>query len=151
MSLDRRHEPAEGVPVERHDVGQDRLGDLLDRRHQPAGEAAIVGVERGQAEAAVAHDHGRASVPTGRRGRLVPVQLALEVGVAVDEAGRHDEAAGVDDLSGRLVDGVVDDSDPAADDPDVSQSSRSASAVDDRATTDQQIEPHCRGLPPRSQ
>ena len=51
---------------------------------------------RRDGEAAVAHDDGGDAVPRRRARRRVPEELAVVVRVEVDEARRHDEAAGVE-------------------------------------------------------
>ena len=54
------------------------------------------GAGRGDAEPAVAGDHGRHAVPRRRGGVGVPEQLRVVVGVGVDEPGRQHQAVEVD-------------------------------------------------------
>ena len=65
--------------------------------------ATSSGSARREREAAVAGEQRGDAVPRrGRRGR-VPVQLRVVVRVDVDEAGRDEQAVGVDDLARRVV------------------------------------------------
>ena len=84
---------SQGTPVcealERH---------ALDAREHAHQVVARPGRERRDREAAVAADHGRDAVERARRERRVPEGLRVVVGVDVDEAGRDDEARGVDRL-----------------------------------------------------
>ena len=73
-----------------------------------------------EADAAVAHDHGGDAVPDRRREQRVPGDLAVVVGVHVDEAGRDREAGGVELLAPGLVDGA-DRGDAAVVDGDVGE------------------------------
>ena len=59
---------------------------------------------RGEADAAVAHRDRRDAVDRRRRDDRVPGDLAVEVGVDVDEPGRDQEAVGVDLPGAPLVD-----------------------------------------------
>ena len=53
---------------------------------------------RGEPEAAVADHHPGHAVPARDGAARIPEELAVVVGVQVDEAGRDDAAAGIDDL-----------------------------------------------------
>ena len=62
-----------------------------------------------------------------RRGVGIPEQLGVVVGVGVDEAGRDDEAGGVDDVGvgpDAVVVDVADDGDAAVDDAEVGNPDR---------------------------
>ena len=63
---------------------------------RPMSHSCAVGRARGEADAAVAHHDGGDAVPARRRQQRVPRDLAVVVGVDVDEAGRHEGAVGVD-------------------------------------------------------
>ena len=71
-------------------------GDILHRFQRAHQQVLIVGMAGGEREAAVAHDHGGHAVVGGRCAVGVPGNLSVEVGVSVDEAGRDDQAVGVD-------------------------------------------------------
>ena len=65
-----------------------------------------VGAHRREPDAAVAeHDGGDAVGGRGLEG-VVPGDLAVVVGVQVEEAGGDDGAVGVDDLACRVADGA---------------------------------------------
>ena len=64
----------------------------LDLGEQPPVVVGVAGVQRGEAEAAVAADHGRDAVHVRRRRERIPEQLGVVVGVEVDEARADDEA-----------------------------------------------------------
>ena len=80
-------------------VGQRGAGDVLDAFHQPDEPVVLVGLHRREADAAVAHHDGGHAVPARRREHRVPGDLAVEVRVHVDEAGRDEHAVGVDRLA----------------------------------------------------
>ncbi len=72
--------------------------DLGEHRHE-VGRRRLV--EGSDAEPAVAREH-RGHAVQGRRTQVgIPERLCVEVGVHVDEAGRHDATIGVDDSPGR--------------------------------------------------
>ena len=86
----------EGLPVPADALGQRGAGDVLDALHQADQPLVAVRVHRREADAAVAHDHGGDAVPARRREQRVPGDLAVEVGVDVDEAGGDQQAVGVE-------------------------------------------------------
>ncbi len=114
-------------------------GHALDLGQQLAEVGRVGGVDRGQAEAAVAADDGGDAVASGRRGPAVPHELGVVVGVEVDEPGAGHQAGGVDRLEGGLVD-LADGDDAAVADPDGADRGRGAGAVDDGRRGDQEIE-----------
>ena len=61
--------------------------------------------------------------------------------VQVDEARRHDQAAGIDHLVGIVGAELADPGDHAVLDADVAAEARQAAAVDDHAATDDAVEP----------
>ena len=79
-------------------------GDVLDGLERAHQDVLIRGVAGREGEAAVAHDHGGHAVIGGRGAVGVPGDLGVEVGVAVDEAGRDDQAVGVDLLAAAVGD-----------------------------------------------
>ena len=70
----------------------DSIGDGLGADHGQHRALAEVGLDRGEAEAAVAQHHRGDAVPAGDRAVRVPADLGVVVGVQVDEAGRDDQA-----------------------------------------------------------
>src|SRR3546814_11682905 len=71
-------------------------GDVLDALHQ-RDQALVVGrAHRREADAAVAGHHGGDPVPGRRVEAVVPGGLAVVVHVDVDEAGRDEQAIGVE-------------------------------------------------------
>ena len=82
-----------------------------------------------------------------RAGRGIPEELGVVVGVQVDETRGHHEPIGVDDLSGRLIDGA-EGHHPSAADSHVGLSWRGAGPVDQRAPSDHQIQ-HSNPTPDR--
>ncbi len=123
---------------------QRRAGNVLDAFHQSDEPVVPVGLHGREADAAVAHHHGRHPVPAGGREQRVPGDLAVEVGVHVDESGRHQRAVGVDLLVRELVDATDLGDDPVGD-RDVGGARGLTRAVDDRSALDQQIV-HVTGL-----
>ena len=129
----------EGRPVPRHAVLQGGEGHALDLGHHLADVVRVLGIDGSQGEPAVAPDDGRHAVHVGGGGQGVPEQLRVVMGVRVDDAGDHGEAAGVELGGPRLVD-LPDGDDPAVANPDVGQASGLPAAVDDRAGSDDVVE-----------
>jgi hypothetical protein len=93
---------------------------------------------RDDAETAVSHHRrGHAERRRRRQGR-VPGDLGVIVGVYVDDAGYHGEAARVDHLGG-LAAHLADRGDPRITDRNVGAVRVAPEPVDNRGTTDQQI------------
>ena len=93
-----------------------------------------VGAHRREPDAAVAHDHGGHAVPARRREQRVPGGLAVVVRVQVDEAGREQQAVGVDGAVRRAVGecaGLGDLGAHAGVDGDVGRTRRYAVTVDE--------------------
>ena len=128
----------ERLPAPLHAFGQGRAGDVLDALHQTDQPVAPIRSGRRKADAAIAEDHSRDAVPEGRREQRVPGNLAVEVGVDVDEAGRDQEAVGVDFFAAEVVD-FTDRGDDAVVNRDVGLPGRRAGAVDDESVADYEI------------
>src|SRR5262245_66688201 len=118
------------------DAGQHRFrGNVLDRGEAAREPLALLWPARRQREAAVAHDYGGDAMPAGAAPDGVPRHLRVHVRVAVDEAGRDDEAVGVDDpLRHRRH--VSDLDDAALPDTDVAPVAWRTRAVHDRSIAD---------------
>ena len=131
----------ERLPAPAHALGERGAGDVLDALHERDEPLALVGVHGREADAAVAHDDRRDAVPRRRREVRVPGDLAVVVAVDVDEAGRDDEAVGVERLRCRRSQraGLAHAGDAAAGDGDVTGEGLAAAAVDDRPVRDQQV------------
>ena len=140
----------EGLPLPPgHPNAERGAGDVLHALHEVDQRGVVVGAHRGEADAAVAHHEGRD--PVRRRGLecVVPGRLAVVVGVDVDEAGRHERAVGVEDLTGRLVDRADLDHE-AVSHGDVGGVRRRAGPVHDRPTLDEDVQHRASRLPRRS-
>jgi hypothetical protein len=87
---------AEAFPLPAQAFVQRRAGDVFHTLHQLHQPLAVVGMHRGEADAAVAHHRGGHAMPAAGLHAGVPAGLAVVVGVDVDEAGCHQLAAGVD-------------------------------------------------------
>ena len=86
-----------GLPRPR-DREPERLGgDVLDEREQFDDGVAVGGAQRRQAETAVRHDQRGAPVRGHRVAVGIPPHRGVEVGVRLDQPGRHVGAPGVDD------------------------------------------------------
>src|SRR5205807_8432751 len=80
-------------------------------------------------------------VPARAGAQRVPEDLRIHVRVAVDEAGRHDPAIGVDDLARRFAD-ATDGRDAPVTNGDVGSVAGKSGSVDHRAVLDQQVIRH---------
>ena len=130
---------AEGGPAPRHAVLQGGQRHALDLGHHPADVVGVLGVDRGEGEAAVAADDGGHTVHVGRGGRRVPEELGVVVRVGVDDAGHDDSPLASNSVAAGLVD-LADGHDPAVADADVGQAAGLTGPVDDRAGSDDVVE-----------
>ena len=108
--------------------------------HQVQRRRRRVGHQRRQADAAVAGDHRRHALHQLGVCRRVLQQQRVVVRVGVDEAGRDDQAAGVDVAAGGLACQRAHGGDGVAADGHVGRPARGAAAVDDGAALDQEVE-----------
>ena len=129
----------ERLPTPLDAVGERGAGDVLDAFHEPDQPFVLVRLHRGEPHAAVAHDDGRDPVPARRGEHRIPGDLAVEVGVDVDEAGSDDHPAGVDRLPGAGVLEVTDLGDPVTVDRHIGSPRLRSGAVDERSPTDHQV------------
>ena len=143
--VDGVHVIGKRLPVPCETFMQRRAGNVLDAFHQ-AHEAIAVGFfHRREADAAIAHDHRGDAVIHGRFQFLVPGNLAVIMGVQVDEAGRHDGPCGVDHLF--CVFGAGPDfGDASVFHADIGANGLAAVAVINKAAGDFEIESHARFL-----
>ena len=95
---------------------------------------------RRRAEAALADDLGGHALADLAVGAAVHQQRGVAVGVHVDEAWRHGEAARVDRLRGAGAAQVADGFDALAAHADIAGEGRCAAAVDELAASDQDVE-----------
>ncbi len=143
QALDGREIFREGLPGP-VDAGGHRLGrDVLDRRQAARIPVAVLGLAGRQREAAIAHHHRGDAVPARAAAQRIPRHLRVHVGVAVDEARRHDQAVGIDRARRGRRD-AADLDDAAVLDADIGGEARLARAVDDGAAADEEIEGHHR-------
>ena len=131
----------ERLPAPGDAVVERGAGDVLDALHELHEPVLGAGADRREPDAAVAHDDGGHAVPTRWRDVLVPTDLAVVVGVDVDEAGGEQVALGVDDAPclGRRGAGGRDVRDLPVVDRHVAALRRGAGAVDDGCVADDQI------------
>ena len=88
----------------------------------------VLGLDRGQGEAAVAADDGGHPVQVGRRGGGIPKELGVVVGVGVDDSRSHHQTGGIE-LGGGLFGDLADGHDLSVTDADVGAATRSSGAV----------------------
>ena len=77
-------------------------------------------------------------MPEGRREQRITGDLAIEVGVDIDEAGSDQQAVGVDFLAPEVVD-FADGGDNAVVNGDIGLAGRRAGTVDDESVADDKI------------
>ena len=87
---------AEAGPVPGEAVLERHQRHPLDLGHHPADVVVVLGLDRGQGEAAVAPDDRGHPVQVGGGGGRVPEQLGVVVGVGVDDAGGDHQALGIE-------------------------------------------------------
>jgi hypothetical protein len=85
-------------------LGQRGAGDVLDALHDLDEPLLATRLHRREPDAAVAEERGGHAVPARRREVRVPPRLAVEVPVHVDEAGRGEQAVGVEGATRRAID-----------------------------------------------
>jgi hypothetical protein len=126
------------LPTPVDTFGQRGAGDVFDALHELDQKRLLSRAHRGEADAAVAHDHRGDPVPAGRRQVGIPGGLAVVVGVHVDPAWRHQLVPGVD-LAPAAAGHLADGDDAAVVYGDVTGEARTAGAVDDGAVANDQI------------
>ena len=145
LALDRVEVLGERLPLPLDARRQRGTGNVFDAFHQSDEPLVAVGVHRREPDAAVAHHDRGHAVPARGREHRVPGDLAVEVRVHVDEAGRHERAVGIDRLARELVD-ATDLGDDTVGDRDVGGTPGRAGSVDDRSTLDHEIVHQCSSL-----
>src|SRR2546422_444110 len=136
--LERTQVAREVLPRPRDARAQRLDGHALDEEEE-LHERLAVGLAAGRdREAAVAHDDGRDAVP--RRGaRLrVPEELAVVVGMDVDEAGGEGEARAVD-LAGAALGDAPDGRYAVAGDGEVAACGLAAAAITEERPPDDEV------------
>lgn len=128
----------EALPVPGQTLDHHRVGNILDSLHQVNQPVSVLGLAGGEAHAAISHHDRGHPVPGGGLHPVVPCRLTVIMGMNVDEAGRHDQAAGVDPLPG-LAGYLSDLHDLAVSDANVGHETIRAGAIHDRSATDDQI------------
>ncbi len=88
------------LPAPRDALGERGAGNVLDTLHQADQPVLFPRPHRREADAAVACDDRGHAVPARRLQQAVPADLAVVVGVDVDESGRDDLPRRVDRLGG---------------------------------------------------
>ena len=133
------------LPAPGDALGERGPGDVLDTLHQLDEPLLAARLHGGETDAAVAADDRRHTVHAGRLQQAVPADLAVVVGVDVDEARGDDAAGGIDRLrrlplqSGAVAVATTNLDDPAVLDPDVGPERLVPGAVDDGAAGDRQV------------
>ncbi len=128
----------ERLPLERDPLAQRSTRDVLDALHDADQEIVPVGLHGGKPHPTVAHHHRCHPVPRRRRDLRVPDNLAVVVGVDVDEPGRDQLARRVD-LLATGVGNLTHCRDAAIVDRHVGSAGRCARAIDHGAVTNHQI------------
>ena len=132
----------EGLPAPL-DAGQHgRAADILGALEVAEHEIGLALAARREREAAISHHHAGNALEAGAGADRIPEDLGVHVGMAVDEARRHDMARGVDRLArGGAID-AADLDDPAIAHTHVAAITRQSGSVDDHAVLDDEVECH---------
>ena len=128
----------EGLPPPRETFGQGRAGDVLHAFHGADQPFVPIGPSRGKTDPTVAHGDRGHPVPGGGRQIRIPGGLTVKVGVNVHEPRRHEQAVGVDLVSG-LVGAPADFDDAPVGHANVGRPWGATGAVHDRSSPDHQI------------
>ena len=128
----------EAFPVPRQPLGERRPGNILDAFEQLDQPIVLVGAGGGETNAAIAHRRRGDAVDRGGGEDVIPGDLAVVMGVDVDEARRDGAAIGVERLA-RGAGDVSDRDDLVVLDRDIAAEARGAGAVDDGAVGDEQV------------
>lgn len=139
-AIDAVEEFGKGDPVPRQPGLHRRIGNRFHARHGQHRALAILGMHRGEAEAAVADYNRSDPVPTGNRTVGIPEQLGVIVGVKVDKSGRDNRAGCVDDALGSVARKPPDLGDLAVLDPDIGAEPRHPGPVDYQSIPDDRID-----------
>ena len=124
------------VDARLHDVVRNGL-DVHQVLHE---DLARLGLHGRHADAAVPHDHGGDAVPRRAGQQRIPGDLGVVVRVGIDEAGRQDEAVGVEHALRRLAVGPAEIPDDAVLDPEGPHEARRARPVADPRVLDQEVQ-----------
>ena len=128
----------EAFPGEIQPFMQSGGGDVFHPLHQLDELVVIAGADRGEADAAIAHDGGGDAMQRGGGEVGVPDRLAVVMSVDIDVAGGDEVAGGVDLLRAGAVD-LADGGDAAIGDGEVAGIAGRTGAVDDAAVADDEI------------
>ena len=88
-----------GLPFPGDAFGERRARDILDAFHDVDQAVAKMWLDRGKADAAIAHHDRCHSVPAGWRQIRIPADLPIEMGVDIDPARRHQITGRIDFLA----------------------------------------------------
>jgi len=136
-------------PLPRQPFVERRARDVLDSFHQLDQPLPVLWQDRREADAAVAHHHGRDPVPARRSELGVPRRLTVVVGVDVDESRGDEVTVGVD-LACAAAIGLPDCRDHAAGHRDIADELIGTCPVDDGAVPDDELVfGHDAPFPPR--
>jgi hypothetical protein len=87
-------------PAPGNALGERGPGDVFDAFHQADQPVLLTRPHRGEPDTTISGDHGGDAVSAGRLQQGIPADLAVVVGVDVDEPRRDDLPGGVDGLGG---------------------------------------------------
>jgi hypothetical protein len=142
------HVVGEAFPGPRNAGAQHRLGNVLDALHQLDQPQMIVRPAGREADAAIAHDHGRDAILRRGRDVLAPGDLAVIMGVDVDKACGDELASGVD-LVLACVGDLADLGDAAVLDRDIGLEQIAAAPVSNGAAANHEVRIGCHGVSSR--
>ena len=137
-SLERGEIAGEILPCPANAHAQRLDRHPLDEEEQLHKRLAVRGPAGRDRESAVPGDDGRHAVPGRRGGERVPEELAVVVGVEVDEARREDEAGTVD-LGRPALRHPTDGDDPVAHDREVTADGLGSRPVAERRAADDEV------------
>jgi hypothetical protein len=113
-------------------------GDVFHALHQRDQRVPVCRAARRETDAAVAHDGGGHAMAGRGLHVLVPADLAVVVGVDVEEAGGDERTVCIDGPAGRSGD-AADFGDAATGDGDVGREGRGACAIDDGSAANDEV------------
>jgi hypothetical protein len=141
------HELRKSLPLPVQPGREHRIGNFFDAFHQIHQGAAMVLLDRCEADAAIAEQHRGHTMPARGRQQRVPHRLAIVMSVCVNPARRDQKPVGIDVALGWTL-FAANSGDAAIGNRDIAHKGGLAGAVDDGAAANDDVVHGRRSLNP---